>query len=100
MGLADARRDRVVVLADTIYTDLRGHRATPGPLFSSVEPQQKLFILTPEAGYRVLGNQDASVDAVGGIRYWHLKSELAFQPGVLPGIDRRPVAAGSTASSG
>jgi hypothetical protein len=86
MGLADARRDRLVVLADTIYTDLRGHRATPGPLFSSVEPQQRMFILTPEAGYRLLGNEDASFDVVGGIRYWHLKSELEFRAGVLPDI--------------
>jgi hypothetical protein len=87
MGLADARRDRLVVLGDVIYTDLRGHRATPGPLFSGVEPQQRLFILTPEAGYRVLGNEEASVDVLGGIRYWHLKSELQFQAGLLPGVD-------------
>ena len=86
MGLADARRDKLVVLTDVIYTDLRGQRATPGPLFSSVDPQQRLFILTPEAGYRVLDSEDASLDVVGGIRYWHLKSELEFQSGVLPGI--------------
>jgi hypothetical protein len=28
MGLADARRDKFVVLTDVIYTDLRGQRAT------------------------------------------------------------------------
>ena len=86
MGLADARRDRFVVLTDVMYSDLRGQDATPGPLFSSVEPQQRLFILTPEAGYRLLDSDDASLDVVGGIRYWRLKSELEFQPGVLPGI--------------
>jgi hypothetical protein len=86
MGLADARRDKFVVLTDAIYTDLRGQNATPGPLFSSVNPQQKLFILTPEAGYRIVNGDDASLDVVGGIRYWHLKSELEFQSGVLPGI--------------
>ena len=87
MGLADARRDKLAVLTDVIYTDLRGHRATPGPLFSSVEPQQRLFILTPEGGYRVLDTGDSSLDVVGGIRYWHLKSELQFQAGLLPTID-------------
>jgi hypothetical protein len=86
MGLADAQRDKFVVLTDVIYTDLRGQHATPGPLFSSVDPQQRLFILTPEAGYRVLDSEDASLDVVGGIRYWRLKSELEFQSGVLPGI--------------
>jgi hypothetical protein len=86
MGLAEARRERLIALTDVFYTDLRGHRATPGPLFSSVRPEQKVFILTPEAGYRVLDSGDTSLDALGGIRYWHLKSELDFRPGVLPGI--------------
>ncbi len=89
MGLADARRDRLVVLTDVIYTDLRGQDATPGPLFSSVDPQQRLFVLTPEAGYRLIDSDDASLDVVGGIRYWRLKSELEFQSGVLPGIGLR-----------
>ncbi len=86
MGLADARRDKLVVLTDVIYTDLRGQHATPGPLFSSVDPQQRLFILGPEGGYRVLDSADASVDVLGGIRYWHLKSELRFRAGLLPDV--------------
>jgi hypothetical protein len=86
MGYADANwNNKFIVMTDALYTDLRGERATPGPLFSSVEPNQKLFLLTPEAGYRLLDNQKGSFDAVGGIRYWHLNSELEFQPGVLPG---------------
>jgi len=28
-----------------------------------------------------------SLDVLGGIRFWHLKTELQFQPGVLPGVD-------------
>jgi hypothetical protein len=59
----------------------------PGPLFSSVSPQQKLFIFTPEAGYRLLSTNDTSVDIVGGIRLWHTSSELQFQAGILPSID-------------
>src|SRR4030095_3823771 len=66
MGLADARRDKLVVLTDVIYTDLRGHRATPGPLFSSVDPQQRLFILTPAAASRLLAPEDSSLDGVWG----------------------------------
>ena len=87
MGMADAHRDQFVVLTDAIYTDVRGQRATPGPLFSSVNPQQRLFILTPEAGYRIRNTDDASIDIIGGIRFWHTRSELQFQPGVLPALD-------------
>src|SRR5262245_52505725 len=86
MGLAEVRRDRVVAVADLIYTELRDHRATPGPLFSSVRPQQKLFILTSEAGYRILATDGGSVDVVGGIRFWHLGSELQFRAGLLPDL--------------
>lgn len=89
MGLADARRDKLVAVTDIFYSDLRGQHATPGPLFSSVNPQQKLFILTPEAGYRILDTSATSVDVVGGIRLWHTSAELQFQSGVLPGVDRQ-----------
>jgi hypothetical protein len=87
MGRADARLGRLVALGDVLYVDVRGQRATPGPLFSSVNPQQKLFIGTPEAGYRLLEAQDTSLDVVGGLRLWHLNSEMEFRAGVLPAVD-------------
>jgi hypothetical protein len=86
MGMADARLGHFVVLADGLYTDVRDERATPGPLFSSVNPQQKLFIGTPEAGYRFLDTSNASLEIVGGIRVWHLNSALQFQAGLLPSV--------------
>jgi hypothetical protein len=87
MGLVDAQRDRLSVVTDAFYTDLRGTRATPGPLFSSVSPQQRIFILTPEAGYRVRETPGGWVDLVGGIRLWRMTTELQFQPGVLPALN-------------
>jgi len=87
MGLAEAQHRRLLIVTDTLYTDLRGQRATPGPLFSSVDPQQRMFLMTPEGGYRMVDSDDTSLDVLGGIRYWHLSSELQFQPGVLPGIN-------------
>lgn len=87
MGMADARLNKFVVLADAFYTDVRDQNATPGPLFSSVDPQQKLFFLTPEAGYSVLHSSEWSLDVLGGIRWWHLNSELQFRSGLLPGVN-------------
>ena len=43
--------------------------------------------MTPEGGYRIVDTDDTSLDVLGGIRYWHLSSELQFQPGLLPGIN-------------
>lgn len=87
MGLTEVRRGRMVILTDVVYTDVRGQRATPGPLFSSVNPQQKLFILTSEGGFRLWDTGSASVDVVGGIRFWRSELELRFGAGVLPGVD-------------
>lgn len=87
MSMADVNRNHFVAFADAIYTDVRGSRATPGPLFSSVNPEQRLFILTPAAGYRFVITDDASLDVIAGIRVWHTRSELQFQPGLLPAVD-------------
>jgi len=87
MGMADVHRDHFVAFTDAVFTDVRGQRATPGPLFSAVNPQQKLFILTPAAGYRFDITADASLDVIAGVRVWHTRSELQFQQGVLPALD-------------
>ena len=87
MGLTEARRDRFIALTDAIYTDVRAYHATPGPLFSSVNPQQKLFILTSGGGFRLLETNKSSLDVVGGIRFWRLKSELQFRAGLLPDVE-------------
>lgn len=87
MGLTEVRRGRFVALTDLVYTDLRGQHATPGPLFSSVSPEQKLFILTSEGGVRLVETEGASFDVLGGLRFWHSRSELQFGAGVLPGVD-------------
>ncbi len=88
MNLFEANwNNKFVVLTDLVYTDLRGTRATPGPLFSSVDPNVKLFLLTPVGAYRVVDHGRTSMDVVGGIQYWHLNADLQFQPGLLPGTE-------------
>ncbi len=88
MGMGDATwNNKIVLLTDALYSDLRGYHATPGPLFLGVNPNQKLFLLTPEGGYRILDERKGYLDIVGGIRYWHLTTDLQFQPGLLPGTE-------------
>ena len=87
MGYGTVQRGRFVALADAFYTDVRGQRATPGPLFSSVSPQQSVFMLTPAAGYRVHETPNGSVDVLGGVRLWRTRTQLEFQTGLLPGVN-------------
>ncbi len=86
MGVAEMKWNGFIAMADSFYSDVRGQRATPGPLFSSVNPQQKIFVFTPEGGFRIVDTGATSIDAVGGIRLWHLNTQLQFQPGALPGV--------------
>jgi hypothetical protein len=87
MGTFQAKRDRFVTLADVMYLNLSDEKATPGPLFSSVDAIQRTFIFGPQAGYRLVGSESAFMDVLGGIRFWHVNGELKFATGLLPGID-------------
>jgi hypothetical protein len=86
-GVFEAGRDRFITVTDVAYMNLSDERATPGPLFSSVDVAEKSFILSPEAGYRLAGSEESFVDVLGGIRYWRIKGELKFEPGILSGIE-------------
>jgi hypothetical protein len=71
MGILEATRDRFVTATDLVYINLSDEKATPGPLFSSVEAGSRLFMLAPEAGFRIAGSDTAFVDALGGVRFWN-----------------------------
>jgi hypothetical protein len=87
MGTFEARKDRFIILTDVQYSNLGSELPTPGPLFSSATAEFKTFVLDPEVGYRVVRKEGgAFVDVVGGIRYWHLRTDLAFTQGLLAPI--------------
>ncbi|HWC77791.1 MAG TPA: hypothetical protein VG778_10025 [Blastocatellia bacterium] len=84
MAAFEARKNKFMILTDMMYINLSDSAGTPGPLFSSVKVDFKAFILDPEVGYRVVEKERASLDLLGGIRYWHLKTTLDFRAGILP----------------
>jgi hypothetical protein len=88
MGTLEARKNRWVILTDLQYSNLGTDRPTPRALFTEAQADFKTFILDPEVGYRVVDNPDkgAFVDVLGGIRYWHLRSDLTLTGGLLPAV--------------
>jgi len=88
MSTFEARKKNLVILTDLQYSNLGSDRPSPGPLFSGATAEFKTFVLEPEVGYRLYDNpeKDAFFGVLGGIRYWHLKTDLTFNPGVLPGV--------------
>src|SRR4029453_6818425 len=79
----EARWERWRVLTDVVSLNLSDDKATPGPLFEGAQITSKTFILGPAVGYRIIGNRDASIDGIGGIRYWHLNNRLELRRGTL-----------------
>lgn len=89
MGVLEARKGKFVTLTDVEYVAVSDDKATPGPLFSNVKAKFKTFIFDPEVGYRVLDHPDksASIDVLGGVRVWHVSTDLAFGAGILPATE-------------
>ena len=89
MGVLEARKSKFVTLTDVEYVAVSDEKATPGPLFSNVNAKFKTFIFDPEVGYRVLDHPDkgAFVDVLGGVRVWHVSTDLAFGAGILPATE-------------
>ena len=85
MGTFEARRNKLAIVTDLQYSNLGTERPTPGILFSNAKADFKTFILDPEAGYRIASNPEKGrfVDVLGGVRYWHLRSDLRFDAGLL-----------------
>ena len=48
----------------------------------------KTFVLDPEVGYRLVDNpeKNASIDVLGGVRYWHLRTDITLNPGLLSAV--------------
>jgi hypothetical protein len=87
MGTFEARKDKLIILTDLQYSDIATEKGNPGPLYSSSRASFRTFVLDPEIGYRVLDNgKGATLDILGGLRYWHLNADLAFRAGILPAI--------------
>ena len=86
MGTFEARRGRFVSLTDLEYVSVSDEKATPGPLFSTVDAGFKTFIFDQEVGYRLYDDpaKGASLDVLGGARVWRAKTDFEFGAGILP----------------
>lgn len=88
MATFEARKKRIVILTDLQFSSLGTDRPSPGPLFSGASADFKTFILEPQVGYRIFDDpeKEAFFGVLGGVRYWHLKTDLTVNAGVLPGV--------------
>lgn len=87
MGQFEARKGNWSILGDAMYMSLSGKRVTPSRFFSDIDVEVKETILEPAVAYRVMKSEKGSIDLLGGVRIWHVKTHLTFQPRILPLVD-------------
>jgi hypothetical protein len=87
MGQFEAHKGNWSILADAMYMSLSGERVTPSPFFGDIEVEVKETIIEPAVAYRVFKGEGSSIDLIGGVRFWHVKPHLTFQPRILPLVD-------------
>lgn len=85
MGTFEARKNKFMLITDMMYLSLEETKDTTGPLFSALKVNEKVFMLSPVAGYRLAEKDGASLDAIAGIRFWHTSTRLEVSPGLLAG---------------
>ena len=87
MGIFETRYKRVLMPVDFMWMKLSDEKGLPiTDNVASVKATMRETMLTPKIGYRIADGRKVKVDALFGVRYWHLNNELrAFSQGAQIG---------------
>ena len=85
MLVGEARKGRFGLVADIVYTDIETEAPTPyGVLYSAVNSRTKSWMVSAAGLYRLMERQSRFLDAIAGLRYWSVDSDLTLKAGLLP----------------
>ena len=83
MGAVEARYNRILIPVDFMWVRLKDNRGLPigeAVGVTSINVKMNEDIFTPKIGYRLVNKDRFKVDALIGVRYWHLGTTLRLQP--------------------
>jgi hypothetical protein len=83
MALAEARRDRFVVLADVGYVSLSADSGSSNALLGSAHVNAKSFNSTIVGGYRAVAESGFKLDILGGVRVFSVQNTVDFSGAIL-----------------
>jgi hypothetical protein len=88
MGAVQASHKRIVTSVDIFWIRVEDDQAIPlppavGQGAISAKAHATQFFLAPKVGYRVIDQEKFKIDALAGLRYWHLGESLTFNPSGL-----------------
>jgi hypothetical protein len=85
MLVGEARKGRLGLFTDIVYTDIETKDPTPyGVLYSKVNTQTKSWMVSVAGLYRLAENENRFLDALIGVRYWSVDTEMTLEAGLLP----------------
>jgi hypothetical protein len=85
MLMGEARKGRFGLFTDIVYTDIKMEDPTPyGILYSAVDTGTKSWIVSAAGLYRLIDHQNRFLDAIAGVRYWSVDTDLNLKAGLLP----------------
>ncbi|HME32436.1 MAG TPA: hypothetical protein VKG65_06775 [Terriglobales bacterium] len=78
----EADKGRLVIPVDYLWMKLGDDKGLPFEDLTqrSINIHLTQSILTPKIGYRLLDAEHFKIDALGGIRYWHVGVNLTLEP--------------------
>lgn len=90
MGVVEARYNRIIMPLDFMWMKLSDDKGLPlnEVGVQSIKVKMTETILTPRIGYRVADGERVKVDALFGIRYWHLSTDFTLEPQVVNGFSQ------------
>jgi hypothetical protein len=81
MGAVETRYNRIIIPVDFMWVRLKDSKGIPiTDDVESVNVKINEDIFTPKIGYRIVDESRFKVDALFGLRYWHLGTTLTLQP--------------------
>lgn len=91
MLVGEARKGSFGVSMEVSYTDIESDESIFGQYFNTITSRTQNWMVSAAAFYRVLETDRASLDGLGGIRYWLVDSELSLKSSLFGkyGIDNR-----------
>jgi hypothetical protein len=90
MGVMDLRYNRVIMPVDFLWMKLSDNQGLPvnEAGVNSVNAKMTETILSPKIGYRIADGKRVKVDALFGVRYWHLSTTFTLQPQIANGYSQ------------
>jgi hypothetical protein len=81
MAVVEPRYNRIVMPVDFMWMKLSDQKGLPiDESATSVKAQLTETIFTPKIGYRFIDTKKVKVDALFGVRYWHVSTTFTLHP--------------------